>query len=89
MKTLKTILSILFIPILFTIAAISINMTNKSFSNVKRVEIVKTNPNRIIKSTYDVKYNLYCVLYIEDGDTVGLDHIYPIELDSLINDLNK
>jgi hypothetical protein len=61
------------------------------YSNIRRVEKtnINFNPNRIIKSTYDIKNNLYAVVYIEDNDTIGLDWIYPYELDSLINDLNK
>lgn len=81
---MKTLITILFCIIITVILA-----ANSDFKNVRRVEIVKTNPNRVIKSTYDVKNNIFAVLYVENNDTVGLDWIYPYELDSLINNLNK
>lgn len=45
--------------------------------------------NKIIQSNYNINTNMYSVIYIENNDTLALDYIYPIELDSLINDLNN
>lgn len=81
MKTLAIIIVCLILTVILA--------ANSDYKNVRRVEIVKTNPNRVIKSTYDVKNNIFAVLYVENNDTVGLDWIHPYELDSLINDLNK
>ncbi len=77
------------LPILLIIAiGFTGPLMSSKYSNVRSVDKTSYSPNRIIKSTYNIEYNLYSVLYIEYGDTVGLDDIYPIELDSLINELN-
>jgi hypothetical protein len=81
MKTLIALsIILLFVIILFS------NSSYK-YDNIRKAP--SSNPNRVIKSTYDVKHNIYAVLYIENNDTVGLDWIHPYELDSLINYLNK
>lgn len=51
--------------------------------------IISTNPNRIVLSNYDIRNNLYSVIYIQNNDTLALDYLHPLELDSLINELNS
>ncbi len=49
----------------------------------------KTPENKIIKSYYNIPTNSFSVIYTQDKDTFALDYLHPIELDSLINELNK
>ncbi len=45
--------------------------------------------NSIIKSNYNYRYNTFNIMYTKNNDTLALDDIYPYELDSIINSLNK
>lgn len=67
----------------------NINIANNTDTNVNIINKPNTNYNRIIKSNYNYKYNTFNILYTKGIDTVGLDDIYPYELDSLIKDLNR
>ena len=49
----------------------------------------KQTNNSIIKSNYNYKYNTFNIMYTKNNDTLALDDIYPYELDSIINSLNK
>jgi predicted secreted acid phosphatase len=44
--------------------------------------------NKIINTDYNVQTNTISVIYIQNADTMALDFLHPIELDSLIFDLN-
>ncbi len=90
MKNIKDLTAPIIVIIIGLLILLVLSIiTGSKYSNIKPVQSKQYNPNRVIKSTYDAKYNIYAVLYIENNDTVGLDWIYPYELDSLINDLNK
>ncbi len=55
----------------------------------KETNKTKSINNSIIKSNYNYKYNTFNIMYTKNNDTLALDDIYPYELDSIVNSLNK
>lgn len=70
---MKRFLIAISFPLLFAVVFNGPYCTPKQHATVK-----------IIKQTTDER-GLTSVIYVEDGDTVGLDYITPHELDSLTN----
>lgn len=45
--------------------------------------------NKITELNYDIANNYYTVEFIRNNDTLIIDYVHPIELDSLVKSLNK
>lgn len=85
---MKQTLILILMILCFIIGMVLENRLSKNNSSNQPL-IISINPNRIVLSNYDIRNNLYSVIYIQNNDTLALDYLYPIELDSLINELNS
>ena len=83
----------LFSFIILILSVILVSLSSCSLKQPKEkpsgFETTEQNNNKILRSIYNVKRNLFSVIYVQKGDTIALDYLYPNELDSLINDLNN
>lgn len=71
------------VALIFTSIYITERISNK-INEINTNLYYQPSNNKIIKLNYNQKDNLFSVLYTKDKDIIGLDDIYPIELDSLV-----